>query len=155
MGNGFPDGYYHTCTHDASELTRWNREVKNSFLNRLKWSVKNPEEVNHEPIAVVNGEKGNKIISVYAKPGDPIVLDATKSTDPDGNRLTYNWFRYNDADSYDGSFDITEPTNPYQKLLVPNDLDDKNIHLILEVSDNGNPVLVSYRRFIIEGNTSK
>lgn len=150
--DGFPDGYYHTCTHDASELTRWNGEVKNSFQNRLQWSVKNPEEVNHEPIAIVNGDKSNKIISLYVKPGKSITLDATKSSDPDRNNLTFKWFRYNQADTYDGSLELDDPTNPFQILIVPSDLNDKNLHLVLEVRDNGTPELVSYRRVIINGN---
>lgn len=149
MGESFPKGYYHTCNHDASELTRWNSEAKNSFQNRLQWSVKSPEEVNHEPIAAVNGDKSNKIISLYAESGKSITLDATKSSDPDRNSLTFKWFRYDEADTYDAPFELIDPTNPFQKLIVPSDLSDKNIHLVLEVRDNGTPELVVYRRVII------
>ncbi len=155
MSDEFPDGYFHTCTHDASELTRWNNEVKNSFQNRLQWCEKTPEEVNHEPIAIVNGDKSNKIILLYAKPGKPITLDAAKSSDLDRNNLTFKWFRYDKADTYDGSLELTDPTDPFQKLKVPSDLNDKNIHLVLEVRDNGTPELVSYRRVIIKGKTTE
>ena len=154
MGESFPKGYYHTCNHDASELTRWNAEAKNNFSNRLQWSVKNPEEVNHVPIAIVNGDNSNKIISLYAKPGKSITLDATKSSDPDRNVLTFKWFRYDEADTYDGSFKLIDPTNPFQKLIVPSDLNDKNIHLVLEVRDNGTPELVVYRRVIINAKSN-
>jgi hypothetical protein len=153
MSDGFPDGYFHTCTHGTDELTRWNSEVKNSFQNRLQWSVKNPEEVNHEPIAVVNGDRSHKIVLLYAKPGKSITLDATKSSDPDGNALTFKWFRYDEADTYDGSFELNNPMNPFQKLMVPSDLNDRTVHLILEVRDNGTPELVSYRRIILNGKT--
>jgi len=154
MGESFPKGYYHTCNHDASELTSWNAEAKNNFSNRLQWSVKNPEEVNHVPIAIVNGDNSNKIISLYAKPGKSITLDATKSSDPDRNVLTFKWFRYDEADTYDGSFKLIDPTNPFQKLIVPSDLNDKNIHLVLEVRDNGTPELVVYRRVIINAKSN-
>jgi hypothetical protein len=149
MGESFPKGYYHTCNHDASELTRWNSEAKNSFLNRLQWSVKNVEEVNHEPVAVVNGDKSNKILSLFAKPGKLITLDASKSSDPDGDKLTFKWFRYDEADTYDGLFELNDPANPLQKLIVPSNLNDNNIHLVLEVRDNGTPELIAYRRVII------
>jgi hypothetical protein len=149
MGESFPKGYYHTCTHNDSELTRWNSEVKNSFLNRLQWSVKSIEEVNREPVAVVNGDKSNKILSLYAKPGKLITLDASKSSDPDRNNLTFKWFRYDEADTYDSLFELTDPTNPIQKLIVPSNLNDKNIHLVLEVRDKGTFDLIVYRRVII------
>jgi len=55
MGQGFPEGYYSTCVVDRNEIERWIPDVKNSFLNRLQYSVKGPEDVNHEPIAVVMG----------------------------------------------------------------------------------------------------
>ncbi len=92
---------------------------------------------------------------MYAKPGKPITLDAAKSSDPDRNNLTFKWFRYDKADTYDGSLELTDPTNPFQKLKVPSDLKDKNIHLVLEVRDNGTPELVSYRRVIIKGKTTE
>ena len=155
MGKGFPDGYYHTCTHDASELTRWNSEAKNSFQNRLQWSVKTPDEVNHEPVAIVNDDKSNEIITLFAKPGKSITLDATKSSDPDRNNLTFKWFRYDEADTYDGSIELIDPTNPFQKLIVPSDLNEKTVHFVLEVRDNGTPELVSYRRVIIKGKTTE
>lgn len=154
MGESFPKGYYHTCMHDASELTRWNSEAKNSFLNRLQWSVKNPEEVNHEPVAVINGDNSNKIVRLNAKPGESVTLDATKSSDPDQNNLSFKWFRYNDADTYDGEFEISDPAKAFQKLIVPSDLKEKNIHLVLEVQDNGTPSLISYRRVIIQANNN-
>jgi hypothetical protein len=37
-------------------------------------------------------------------------------------------------------------------VKVPADLEDKNIHIVLEVRDNGTPELVRYRRIIIESN---
>ncbi|NJK95960.1 MAG: DUF1593 domain-containing protein [Bacteroidales bacterium] len=150
MEKPFPKGYYHSCNHNASELTRWNSEAKNSFQNRLLWSVKNPEEVNREPVAVVNRDNSNKIITLYVTPGKSITLDATKSSDTDRDGLTFKWFRYDEADNYDGSFGLTEPANAIQKLVVPSDLNDKNIHLVLQVSDNGTPGLAVYRRVIIK-----
>ena len=54
-----------------------------------------------------------------------------------------------EGDSYEGSFEITSPDEARQIIKVPEDLTDKNIHLVLEVRDDGNPGLVSYRRIII------
>ena len=151
MGKPFPDGYYHTCDVDVAELKRWVAGAKSSFENRLNYSLKNPKEVNHEPVAVVNGEKGNEVQTIKVKPGKTNKLDASKSFDPDGDNYSFNWFIYREAGNYDGVFKIENPSSAKQKLVIPNDLKGKEIHVILEVKDNGTPALVSYRRFILKG----
>lgn len=150
MGNDFPDGFYHTCFRNRDELERWIPDAKKSFLNRLQWSVKDPDEVNREPVAIVNGDRTNRILMVQARPGEEIRLNASKSYDPDGDDTSIRWFRYAEADSYEGDFEISQPTHKVQNFVVPKDLDNDNIHLVLEVRDNGSPDLVAYRRVIVQ-----
>ncbi len=149
MEDEFPKGYFHTCFQPDHELTRWIPDARNSFKNRLKWSVDEPDEVNQEPIIIINGNKSNKVIHISSAPGRKVKLDASRSFDPDNNDLTYNWFRYKNADSYEGDFEIDKPEEARQVIRVPEDLADKTIHLVLEVRDNGIPGLVSYRRVIL------
>ncbi len=150
MGKDFPEGYYHTCFHERDELERWIPDAKKSFLNRLQWSVKEPGEVNHEPVAVVNDDRTNRIIHLQAGGGEEIRLDASTSFDPDGDDLSFKWFRYIEADTYQGEFEIDTPKEPVQSVVVPSDLSTHDIHLVLEVRDNGTPDLVTYRRVIIK-----
>ena len=151
MGSEFPKGYYRTCEVDKIELDRWIPEVKNSFLNRLQYSIKDPDEVNHEPIAAINGDKTNKIIKIQAKPGEKIKLDASGSSDPDGDKINFRWFYYKEASSYSGNFSINNASSALQEFILPKDIGDKNIHVVLEVKDDGTPELVSYRRVILSG----
>jgi hypothetical protein len=151
MGKPFPEGYYHTCNVDVAELKRWVNDAKSSFENRLNYSLKNPEDVNHEPVVVVNGKKENDVQTIIVKPDKTINLDASKSFDADGDKLNFNWFVYREAGNYQGEFNIENPSSAKQKLVVPNDIKGKEIHIILEVKDNGTPALVSYRRFILKG----
>jgi hypothetical protein len=150
MGKPFPDGYYHTCDVSNNELKRWVADAKSSFENRLKYSLSNPDEVNHEPVAVVNGKKGNAVQILKVKPGKTIKLDASKSFDPDGDKLSFNWFIYDEAGNYDGSLIIGNPSSAAQKLEITKDVKGREIHVILEVKDNGKYPLVSYRRFILK-----
>lgn len=149
MDGSFPERYYYTCDVDQNELIRWIPEATNSFMNRLQWSVKEPGEVNREPVAVLNGDKSKHIITVQAKPEEEITLDASKSFDPDGDKIQFNWFRYREADSYSGDFEIDNPGGEVQTIVVPSDLKEEEIHLVLEVRDKGTPGLAAYRRVII------
>jgi hypothetical protein len=150
MGSSFPENYYSTCDVDQNELVRWVSAATNNFKNRLLWSVKEPGDVNREPVAVVNGELSNKIIRLNGRPGETITLDASGSIDPDGDELSFHWFRYEAADSYTGDLVISDQENAIQQITVPRDISSANIHIVLEVKDNGAPQLVTYRRMIIE-----
>jgi hypothetical protein len=101
-------------------------------------------------VAVVNGDRTNRILMVQARPGEEIRLNASGSHDPDDDEITFRWFRYDEADSYAGDFEIEQPTQAVQNFVVPSDLGDGDIHLVLEVRDNGIPDLVAYRRVIIQ-----
>lgn len=77
-----------------------------------------------------------------------ISLDASPSTDPDGNVLTYRWWQYGDADSVAAKVSINNATSQNAaNFVVPNE-PGKQVHIILEVADNGTPNLTSYRRLI-------
>jgi hypothetical protein len=150
MGSSFPERYYYTCDVPREELVRWIPAATNSFMNRLRWSVKEPGEVNREPVAEINGDASNRIIRIQANPGDVIPLDASGSFDPDGDELAFHWYRYKEADNYNGELVISSPAGDRQQIIVPEDLGSANIHLVLEVTDSGEPQLVTYRRVIIE-----
>ncbi len=150
MGENFSENYYSTCNVAQNELIRWVPDATNSFKNRLLWSVKEPGEVNHEPVAVINGDKSNQIITVFGKPGEKIKLDASRSFDPNGDQISFNWFRYIEADTYTGDFEVENPGLAKQTLTIPSDLGKHDLHIVLEVRDNGTPGLVGYRRVIIK-----
>ena len=149
MHPGFPKGYFETCSVDRNEIERWIPQAKNSFLNRLQYSVKGPKEVNHEPKAVVNGNEKNEIVRISTAKGKPVKIDASRSFDPDGNEIAYNWIFYKEASDYTGSLLLDNSSSPIQTITLPADIGRNTIHLILEVTDNGSPQLVSYRRVIL------
>ncbi|WP_304517417.1 DUF1593 domain-containing protein [Cecembia rubra] len=151
MGKGFPNGYFHTCGLDQMELERWIPDAKNSFLNRLQYSLKEPNEVNHEPVVIVNGIRDNKPLVISGFPGNVLVLEAAESFDPDGDELEFHWFLYPEASSYRGKIQFSEPNSNTLQIEIPKDISDQEVHLILEVKDNGAPRLVGYKRLILKG----
>lgn len=150
MGESFPPGYYHTCGVENNELKRWVADAKLSFENRLDYSLKNPDEVNHEPIPMINGKNNNEIEVLQISSGSTIQLDASESFDPDGNKIGYNWFFYKEASTIKELPLIRDPSAEEIKIKIPEVVNDGSIHLILEVKDSASTSLKSYKRIIFE-----
>jgi hypothetical protein len=150
MGGNYPDGYFSTCPGDRNELERWIPDATNSFMARLQWSVKGPEDVNRAPVAVLNGDKSNRVMRISAEPGGTVELDASGSYDPNGGEVRINWFHYVEADTWPEKISIENPASATQTIRIPDDLSGREIHIVLEVRDNGEPQLASYRRVILK-----
>src|SRR5690606_25040556 len=123
---------------------------QNDFVARINWSVTdNYKNANHNPIAVLNGDKTRQVLNMNATAGSTVELSADGSTDPDGDSLSYSWFFYDEPSSYDGKLTIKNSSSSTSKLKIPNDAAGKNVHIILQVHDDGTPNLTAYRRMII------
>jgi hypothetical protein len=83
-------------------------------------------------------------------PGSTVTLDASGSHDPDGDHLAYRWWVYREAGTYPGNVEITSADRPVAAVKVPADAGGTDFHVILEVTDDGDPPLTSYRRVIAE-----
>jgi len=121
---------------------RWVPAAQNDFAARMDWCVKDFEQANHAPVAEVKGALTRNI-----KPGETVALSAT-ATDPDGDSLTCKWWQYVDADSAAASVIIFNNGSLDNASFVVPDEPGKQVHIILEVTDNGEPSLVGYRRVI-------
>ena len=81
-------------------LTRWFDDIQDDFAARADWCISSDySKSNHRPTVKVR-----EGIDLTAKPGERIKLHAD-ATDPDGDRLDYNWWQYYEADTYSGSED--------------------------------------------------
>ena len=134
-------------------INKWQGDIHNSLAVRMDWTIKSKrEEANHFPVAVLNGDSTRQILEMAVDPGEQIILDASGSSDPDGDHLKYTWLFYNEASSYDGGVAIHGSDSPIAKVTVPSDALGKNIHIILVIHDNGPPHLHAYRRMILNVN---
>jgi hypothetical protein len=137
-------------TSGPATVWRWRPAYQNGFQARMDWCVREYAEANHSPVAAVRGDRSPDVLRVSPAPGEVIDLDASGSTDPDGDQLTYRWWVYPEAGTYEGKVTIAHPEAPQASLHVPRDAAGRTIHVILEVQDHGSPSLTSYRRLVAE-----
>ena len=157
-----------TVVSDHATIWRWREQFQHDFAARMDWTIKPYEEANHHPVISVNGNTGTEVIYADVKQGETLVLDASATEDPDGNKLSWHWFHYEEA-GYSGmpgtpalaalslkntgsksEVTVTKACREmWHDTPVPCD-NGGEAHVILAVTDNGTPALTSYRRIIIK-----
>lgn len=126
-------------------IWRWLPEVQNDFAARADWCVKPFDAANHHPIIKLK----KSALSIRTKAGATLKLDASQSIDPDGDQLHFNWWHYNEADSYSGKT-ITGSKKSKFNFKIPHDVEiGDTLHIICEVKDSGTPTLTRYKRILI------
>ena len=125
---------------------RWIDAFQNDFAARADWCVKPYDRANHAPVVKLAHAKDLKV-----RPGQTVSLSAKGTKDPDGDALTYRWWQYQEADTYEGTIDITDAEKQDASFTVPGDArEGTTIHVICEVTDSGAPPLTRYRRVVVE-----
>lgn len=151
------DGETSCYTNTAPEVKRISRKYEeyfypaifNNFAARMDWAKDG--RGNRNPVVCIGRDSGLGILYLTTKAGKKIVLDASRSYDPDGDTLRYKWWVLSEAGTYQKPVDIENGDTDKATVSVPVDLDKETIHLILEVTDEGEPALTSYRRVVITG----
>ncbi|OGS22246.1 MAG: hypothetical protein A2252_06710 [Elusimicrobia bacterium RIFOXYA2_FULL_39_19] len=145
------DRWERTISRDNT-LLRWAVHIQNDFKARMDWCVKSYKECNHEPVVVCQDNKTTDVLYENIKSGEDVTLSAKGTMDPDGNKLIYSWYVYPEPSSYQGEVSISNADKQECKVSIPQDAGEKNIHIILAVTDDGSPALTRYRRVIVQAN---
>jgi hypothetical protein len=127
-------------------IWRWREAFQNDFAARILWCTKNYQEANHPPIPKLNHAEN---LTVHS--GEIFYLDATGTSDPDGDAFSYYWFQYPEAGTYKGIASHQPYAANLKRLPItaPAVKTGQTIHFILAVRDKGTPALTRYKRVII------
>ena len=127
-----------------SSVYRWRPEFQADFQTRLDWCVKRYAEANHPPLVGIEGDRERQVV-----PGESLVLDASGSTDPDGNALTFEWGIYPVDPEVALKVVIRGRDTKTARVTVAPELTGKTIPILLKVKDEGSPSLTCYGRVLI------
>lgn len=126
-------------------IWRWREHYQNDFEARMDWCVRAYDEANHPPVAKLNHSNRLTVVS-----GAQFVLDASLSSDPDGDGLSYEWIYYREAGTYPSAMQLDENHNSKIYLDAPEVRRNEEMHIVVAVHDDGNPSLTRYQRVIVE-----
>ncbi len=149
-----------SAVSDQATIWRWRTAIQHDFAARMDWTIKPYKAANHPPTPAMAAPK------FKTKPTgevEELHLDASGSTDPDGNRLSFTWFAYPEAGAGDGEVaDIAISAkgprakitikSPCRKMWIEGFVPCKgtgSAHVIVAVTDNGKPALTRYLRLVV------
>jgi hypothetical protein len=126
-------------------LWRWRDDFQNDFAARMDWTTRLYAEANHPPFPALDHPD---VLTVRS--GEGFGLGAHETADPDGDSLSYFWFQYREAGSYNGAVTINGAENAVGAWVsAPKVEKPQTVHFILRVTDKGSPPLSRYKRVIV------
>ncbi|KAI1407153.1 DUF1593-domain-containing protein [Hypoxylon sp. FL1857] len=145
-----------TYVSAQASIWRWRQAYQNDFANRMYWTLSDTyEDSNHHPVVIINGAYGPDVMTVSSTAGEPVILNASESWDPDNDELSFQWLTYKEVSlapvgqSYE--FVTIETIDEKAAVVrVTPILDYWDFHLILVVTDNRELGLTTYRRVILK-----
>ncbi|MGA4686947.1 DUF1593 domain-containing protein [Micromonospora sp. AB353] len=120
----------------------------NNFAARMDWAESGSG--NRNPVIVLDGENGAGVVRRSPGPGTAVTIDASRTFDPDEDRLRFTWWVQPDAGTYAGPVAIVGGNSSIATINVPADAAGESFHVVLEVVDDGPHRLSDYRRIIFE-----
>lgn len=137
-------------THARATVWRWRPHFQADFQARLDWCTTDEfAKANHNPIAVLNGDKSRRVVGISARPGEVVELSAAGSSDPDDQPFAMRWFVYGEPGGFAGEVRLSSAEGETTSFTMPDCRDGQSVHVILEVRDGGQPSLSAFRRVVV------
>lgn len=135
---------------NQATIWRWREAYQHDFAARMDWNVAADfNQANHNPVIMLNGNEGTSLATGKVAEGEKVMLSAKGSHDPDKDELSFNWFVYKEAGNFTGDLLLDNPSEEEISFSMPTLTTGQELHIILEVKDNGTPSLSSYRRVVL------
>lgn len=138
--------------HTTAQATiwRWREHFQHDFAARMDWCVADSfDDANHNPVAVLNGVEGKDVVNISVDEGETVTLSAAGSSDPDGNSFETTWFVYPEAGTFNGTVLLSDSSGEMTSFVAPDVRNESTVHVILQLKDDGDPSLYSYRRAVV------
>lgn len=133
---------------NQATIWRWREAYQHDFAARMDWQVtEDYNHANHHPVVALNDIEGKSLAKGIVAAGKEVELSAKGTHDPDGDSFSYRWFVYKEAGNFAGDIPFDNSTGEDLQFTMPKL--GQEIHIILEVEDDGIPSLFSYRRVIL------
>jgi len=129
--------------NNQASLVRWRRDFQNDFAARMDWCIESYGESNHPPVPELTHSANFTV-----KSGEWFSLDATGSSDPDGDSLSFFWIPYPEAGTCKTTIKNDKNLQAL-RLQAPVVDEPGTLHFILKVTDKGTPPLSRYKRVIV------
>lgn len=135
------DGRYYS--DNRATIWRWRDDYQNDFAARIDWTIEGLYKANHPPQPMVDQ------LEIYLKSDESVTLNGKESYDIDSDELTFNWFIYYEAGSTFLKAKLTDEKNSSSVFTAPKVANLEEYHVILRLTDSGNPALTRYKRIRI------
>ncbi len=140
--------YWRDAKDDGDALKpqwRWLPALANDFAARMDWcAAERFDEANHPPmVRLVHPD------TLTIRSGEPVRLDASGTTDPDGDRLDVRWWVYPEAGTYESGPVEIASAGPTASFVAPEVESPQTLHLIVAAQDYGTPSLTRYGRVVV------
>lgn len=126
--------------------TRFYPDEIADFMSRMQWADEG--QGNHNPAVIINCSKSRQPVNIQAKAGEKILIDASKSSDVDGDNLKFRWWQQPEIGKT--KVNITQSEQSVTTIEIPKEVNGDTVHIVCEVHDDGPFHLVSYRRIIVQ-----
>lgn len=149
--------------HPRVGVWRWRPTFQADFQARMDWCVRPPAEANHAPRVSVKSPDGALrvmddgadrgvygILRLGTRAGRSVRLDASGSRDPEGDTLRFRWWIHEAAGRAGRGLTIESADSPSVLLVVPDEDRAREVHVIVEATDDGSPPLTTFQRILVE-----
>jgi hypothetical protein len=161
-----------TYTSSVATIWRWREAFQNDFAARMQWSLPlstSTTTANHHPMININSSSSLSPLNLTIPANSTITLDASGTSDPDNDTLTFRWFQYKEPGSNDWNVAdqvpelnvMTSSDSRVAQVQIPAKEESCNgkgynpsgcwlLHLVVEVTDNGYHPSTSYGRVLFQ-----